>query len=58
VEEQATQPNDGRIKGRDVRPCAVVVFQGVMARIREVRLIGAACAQSVSSMIPSALRDV
>ncbi len=40
---EAPQPHDGRIKGRDVRLWAVVVFQGVMASWRDVRLIGAAC---------------
>jgi hypothetical protein len=57
-EEQAAQPNDGEIKARDVRLGAVVCFQGLMAHLREVRLIGAACAIAISTGISSALRDV
>jgi len=43
-EEQSAQPHDGEIKAREVRLGAVVIFQGLMAHLREVRLIGAACA--------------
>lgn len=40
------QPRDGRIKERDVRFGAVVLFQGLGWRFREARLIGAACGVS------------
>jgi hypothetical protein len=32
-----TRPEDGEIKGREVRRVAVVLFQGIMAHFREVQ---------------------
>jgi hypothetical protein len=46
-EEQSAQPHDGEIKAREVRLGAVVCFQGLTENLREVRLIGAACALAI-----------
>ncbi len=58
AEEQSAQPHDGEIKAGDVRLGAVCVFQRLMAHLREVRLIGAACAFAILPRLSARLRDV
>jgi hypothetical protein len=52
------QPTDGRIKGREVCLRSVVFFQEVMWRIRDVRLISAACGTSNFPTYTISSRDV
>jgi hypothetical protein len=49
-----TRPEDGEIKGREVRRVAVVLFQGVMAHFREVQGFAAHRGEAAFSAISDA----